>query len=121
MNELLIFLLLLFFIENKPPIFKPITNPFKTIQKPNKQLDSKPTEEPIKQRIFCEGGKIIFGICKCPKGLKNYNGKRTKQPPVKCEGGNLYGSNCICPRGTKLKNGKCDYWLRTTEINNLKN
>ena len=118
MKELLIFLLLIFFIENKQQIIEPITKPNNAIiTKQSKSLSSNPTEEPIKQIKFCDGGKKVLGFCKCPRGYILYNGICTKQPPVKCEGGKLYGFNCICPRWTKLIKGKCVSWLRTTEIN----
>ena len=58
--------------------------------------------------ISCIGGRIVSGICKCPKGLKLYSGMCVNKIPVKCEGGTIKDNSCICPARTKLINGRCE-------------
>ena len=112
MKELLAFLLLIFFIESKP-ILTPIL-------KRNNGSPASPKENPTYQQnidesivkptstiLFCEGGQIVAGFCKCPKGTKNYRGKCSVLPPVKCEGGIINGNKCSCPPKTKLIKGRC--------------
>ena len=86
MKELLIFLLLIFFIEVKT---------------------QNTTTKPTSKIIPCSGGRVVSGVCKCPIGTKYYSGKCLKQAPVKCVGGKISNNNCVCPQKTKLKNGVC--------------
>jgi hypothetical protein len=88
MKELLIFLLLIFFIEVNTQ------NSTSTVQKATKIIP-------------CSGGRVVSGVCKCPSGTKYYSGKCSKQAPVKCVGGKISNNNCVCPQKTKLKNGVC--------------
>ena len=84
MKELLIFLLLIFFIEVKT------------------QNSTSTTKI-----IACSGGRVVSGVCKCPIGKKNYGGKCLNKAPIKCKGGKIINNICVCPKGTKLKGGKC--------------
>ena len=116
MKELLIFLLLIFFIESKTQISEPIPKPIgkinlkaikKTISKQNEVSISKQIGETTKPFKSCVGGILINDFCKCPKGTKYYRGICTKQPLVKCEGGILKDNKCICLSKKRLPNGKC--------------
>ena len=84
MKELLIFLLLIFFIEVKTQNTTSTT-----------------------RIIPCSGGRVISGVCKCPMGTKYYSGKCLGKAPVKCIGGKIFNNNCVCPLKTKLTNGEC--------------
>ena len=92
MKELLIFLLLIFFIEVK-----------------TQNLSSPQLAKLIKTSkvIPCSGGRVVSGVCKCPIGKKNYGGKCLNKAPIKCKGGKIINNICVCPKGTKLKGGKC--------------
>ena len=92
MKVLLIFLLLIFFIEVK-----------------TKNLRSPRGTKIIKSSrvIPCSGGRVEAGICKCPSGKRNYGGKCLSRAPVICRGGKIINNNCVCSKGTKLKGGKC--------------
>ena len=92
MKELLIFLLLIFFIEVKTKNLRP--SPGTKIIKTSKVIP-------------CSGGRVVSGVCKCPNGKKNYGGKCLKKAPIICRGGSISNNICICPKGTKLKGGKC--------------
>ena len=90
MKELLIFLLLIFFIEAK---------------KQNSRLSLAPKKKP---RIFrCIGGRIVSGFCNCPIGTKYYGGKCSRFAPVPCLHGRISNNKCVCPKRTRLKNGSC--------------
>ena len=114
MKGLLIFLLLIFFIESRVPnnTFVKSTN----TRKPNKNSTqesgsklpiTKPISKPTSKIISCTGGRVVSGTCKCPNETKYYNGKCVKETPVKCLGGQISNNSCVCPQKTKLQNGIC--------------
>ena len=92
MKELLIFLLLIFFIEAK---------------KQNLRLSGTSIMRKTSRIIRCSGGRVVSGVCKCPSGTRYYGGRCSKIAPVQCVGGRISNNKCICPKGTKLKNGSC--------------
>jgi len=64
--------------------------------------------ECIKGNNMCIGGKIKGGVCKCPAGQKQQNGKCMSG--LKCkQGERLSNGKCLkkCPPGLMYLNGKC--------------
>ena len=101
MKELLIFLLLIFFIEIKTQNEELTSIPDeKTISKPNEE----PSKEPSKRVNNCLKG---FFFINCPKGFRSYGGKCCNEAPVKCRGGKVLDNKCICPARKKLISGQC--------------
>ena len=101
MKELLIFVLLIFFIEIK-------TENKETSSVPNEETISKPNKDPSKElpkKAYNCLKKYPFS--KCPKNTKKYGVKCCIEPPVKCISGKISGGKCKCPARSKLINGQC--------------
>ena len=126
MKELLIFLLVLFFIESKIHVKSPnakttkITNKElyknsiessneKSIRNPIKIPIAKPMEEPrnikFQRPIAKLRNKYFERLEIFPKLIRERIKKTTKI--VSCIGGRVIGGFCYCPKGYKKYNGNC--------------
>ena len=59
-------------------------------------------------KIKCVGGRIVRGICVCPRGVKQVNGVCIYAKAVSCRGGRIVNNICKCPPKSRYIKGGCE-------------